>query len=281
MPIEARVAVQQKVDAAVRRLGRPDLVVIAGSGFQAWAVSLGGETESWSAGERQPVAGHRGRLRSVRRAGGTLWIFEGRRHLYEGVSTAELVAPVEWAACAGAGALLLTCATGGLRDTHRPGDLGLVNDHVNWTGVDILSRVPIEQRDPAFLDLHGLYDAEFRQSWHSVARLLDGKLDEGVLVAVHGPCYETPAEVRTMRKLGFAYTGMSVVHEAVWARYCGLRTAALTVIANPAAGMGSGRIDHESVLDVVTEAMARRSDLLSEGLDAMLAALPARSRDRV
>lgn len=247
------------------------LAVVGGSGFRGWFERAGGRVEPWRGAGETGVAGHAARLRSIERAGRTIWCFEGRRHLYEGAHAAAVVAPIEWAWRAGARAVLLTCAVGGLRDTHRAGDLALVSDHLDLTGADPLASVPVERRDPPFLDLQGAYDPELRARWRDAAGKQGLELGEGVLAVVRGPSYETPAEVRAMRALGADFAGMSTAPETIWARYRGLRVVALAVVANRGAGLESGAIDHDDVLVRVADAV----DLHGAALDACLAATVA------
>ena len=250
------------------RLGRPTLAVVGGSGFGAWFEGLGGEVEPWSGGGFSAVPGHAARLRAIGWEGRTVWCFEGRRHLYEGASVPDVVAPVEWAFRAGARGVLLTCAVGGLAEDHGTGDLALVSDHLNLTGVDPLVSVSVERRDPAFLDLQNAYDPDIRGRWRALARERGTVLREGVLAAVHGPSYETPAEVRALRALGADFAGMSTVPETIWARYRGLRVTGLAIVSNPGAGRNGEAIDHADVLVAVARAIERNRELLNAGLAA-------------
>ena len=257
----------------VERLGRPALGVILGSGFDPLDAALGD-------GQRIPssevpgfpgcaVEGHAGGVRGVQVDGDTVWIFGGRVHLYEGYRPEEVTFPVATLAAAGGRALFQTCATGGLRADDRPGRLVLISDHINLTGADPAGVFP---GGPRFLDLHGAYDPAFLLAWQQAAGERDGEpLEQGVLAAVRGPSYETPAEVRMLQRLGADLVTMSTVPETVAARFFGLRVAALACVANPGAGLAPGRtIDHADVLDCVRTSVEQASPLLLDGIRRMI-----------
>jgi len=255
---------------AVRRLGAPDLGVVLGSGFDALGDALGCE-QGLEIAPRGSTTGHRGLLARAGRPAGTVWVFRGRVHLHEGFDVAQVVFPVELLAAAGARGVLLTSAAGGLADGLEPGDPVLVRDHLNLTGTDPLRGMAVGERPRQFPDLQRVYD----QDWAGRIRVAAGAaglpLREGVLAAVHGPCYETPAEVRMLRALGAELVGMSVVPEAIAAVCRGLRVAALCCVANRGAGLDPGRpIEHGSVLDRVGRAVETHGAFLVAAVDAGL-----------
>ena len=247
--------------------GRPAVAVVLGSGF-------GGITASWPFTWRLPydripempacgVDGHIGELAAVRLpAGDEAWVFSGRLHAYEGCSPEEVVRPVDLAAAAGAGKLFLTCAAGGIREDLQPGNLVMVTDHLNLTGW-----LPPLGAQP-FLDLSCVYDREAIELISGRAAAAGHSLQQGVLAAMPGPVYETPAEVRMLATLGADMVSMSTVPEAIRARALGLRVAALACIANPAAGRGTSPLDHGAVLSQVARAVAAGGNWLLEALSA-------------
>ncbi len=276
--------------AAARRatesLGAPDLGVVLGSGFgglPGWLdVDASLPCREIPGYPRGAVDGHDGTIVAASLAGARLWLCCGRLHLYEGFDAAEVAFPVSLLAAAGARGLLLTCAAGGLDERHVPGDLVLVTDHLNLTGTDPVRAIAVARRRPAFPDLQGLYDPALRERWRATAGETGVELREGVLAAVGGPCFETPAEVRMLRRLGADVVSMSVVPEAIAARYHGLRTAALACVANPGAGLGgAATIDHDAVLEQVERAVAGRRELFLAGLRGMLAELGAPTATRL
>lgn len=250
---------------AKRGAGRPALAVLLGSGFGAAAAS-------WPVRQRIAyddipglppcgVDGHAGELLAVELgAAGEAWIFSGRLHVYEGHDAATVVAPVDLAAAAGATRVLLTCAAGGIRADLTPGDLVLVSDHLNLTG-----SLPPLAGDP-FLDLSQVYDPVARRILAAAARDAGHVLAEGVLAAMRGPVYETPAEVRMLAALGADLVSMSTVPEAIRARALGLQVAALACIANHAGGRGRQTLAHGHVLQQVTAGLAGHGQWLQDGL---------------
>lgn len=248
--------VEQAAALLTARLGPPSLGVVLGSGWRGLARALGcGESvprEAIPGMAPATVAGHAGGCAA---AADAVWVFLGRVHLYEGRSPAEVVHPIRILAAAGARGVVLTCAAGGLEEEDRPGDFAVVRDHINLSGRDPVAEIPAELRDPAFLDLQDAYDSDWAERVRLSLESVGARVRSGVLAAMRGPCYETPAEVRMIRALGGDLAAMSTVPEVVAGRYLGLRVAAVACISNRAAGLdASGAIRHESVLDIVRRA---------------------------
>jgi len=257
------------------RLGAPTLGLVLGSGFSELARAFSpSEPVAYGSIPGYPahrVQGHDGGVTAVELGGSRLWIFNGRLHTYEGLDALAAAHPVGLLATAGAAVVVLTCAAGGLRDDDRPGDFAILTDHLNLLGDDPIRRLPPDGREPAFLDLQHVYDPVLADLWRDAARGAGIALRDGVLAALPGPCYETPAEVRMLRALGADLASMSVVPEAILAHYLGMRVAAIACISNLGAGMGaSAPIGHGDVLDVVEQAARRGARFLKDGLSAML-----------
>lgn len=216
--------------------------VVLGSGWRAAADAFGPPAHELSAaslpGFTAPaVAGHAGQVRSVLTSGGHLLIFLGRTHLYEGHGPAAAVHSVRTAAAAGARAIVLTNAAGGIRPEFAVGQPVLISDHINLTG-----RSPLA--GPRFVDLTEAYSPRLR----ALARQADHSLAEGVYACFPGPQYETPAEVRMARTLGADLVGMSTVLETIAAREAGLDVLAFSLVTNMAAGLSGRPIEHGEVL---------------------------------
>lgn len=254
------------------RWGPPDAGIVLGSGWRELATALGAADEivrSVVPGSRpNGVPGHDGGVASARPGGASVWVFLGRTHLYEGLGAAEVAQPIRILAAAGARRVLLTCAAGGLRDDDRPGDFAVIADHLNLTGEDPVAAVPAERRRPAFPDLGGLYDRRGRELLRAALER-SVRVREGILAGVCGPCFETAAEVRMLRLLGADLVSMSVVAEALCARYLGLRVAALACISNRGTGMDDAPIEHSGVLDVVTAAVRDGSAALAGAVESL------------
>ena len=144
--------------------------------------------------------------------------------------------------------LLLTNAAGGINRKFRAGDFMVLTDHINLMGANPL-RGPAIPGLPRFVDLTRAYDTKLSASLASAARASKIKLQRGVYLAVSGPSYETPAEIGAFARLGADAVGMSTVPEAIVARQCGLRVAALSCITNLAAGISKSPLSHEEVLE--------------------------------
>jgi purine-nucleoside phosphorylase len=190
---------------------------------------------------RARVSGHPGRLSLVGRTA----VLRGRAHYYEGHTMDEVVRPIRVMAALGATAVVLTNAAGALHRSLRPGDLMVVRDHLNLMGENPL------RGGARFLDLTRVYDTKGLRG-----------LRTGVYAAMPGPTYETPAEVRMLRRLGADAVGMSTVPEAIAAREAGLRVIAISVITNLAAGLTPRALSHAEVLRTAAQARKKLVPLL-------------------
>lgn len=231
---------------------RPQVAVVSGSGL---AVDLGERAhgpvalEYFLPFECHAVAGHPHEVEVLRLGDGRHALyFRGRLHSYQGYDGYQTVFPVRFAALLGVKVLILTNATGGLQPDHRPGDLVLIRDHINLTGLNPLRGQLPEEWGPRFPDMGRAYDPGLREIARRHAAELGIPLSEGVYAGVAGPSYETPAEVRMLRALGGDVTGMSTVLEVLAARHMGLRCLCLSMVSNPAAGLSDAPVDHADVL---------------------------------
>jgi xanthosine phosphorylase len=192
---------------------------------------------------RPTVSGHAGRLVLGRLAGAHVACLQGRVHLYEGRPPGEVALLVGALAEMGCRVLVLTNAAGSLRDDLGPGSLVVVSDHINMQGTNPLIGAA------RFVDMTAVYDPGLRASLQDAAASSAISLGEGVYLAVLGPCFETPAEIRAYRTLGADLVGMSTVPEAIAARAIGLKVAAISVVTNLAAGMTGGALSHQETLE--------------------------------
>lgn len=194
--------------------------------------------------------------------------FKGRLHSYQGYSAHETVFPVRLAALLGAKVLMMTNATGGLQPHHRPGDLVLIKDHLNLTGLNPLRGQLPPDWGPRFPDMGAAYDRRLLGLARRVAGELGIPLTEGTYAGVAGPSYETPAEVRMLRMLGGDVTGMSTVLEIIAAHHMGLRCLCVSMVSNPAAGLSETPVTHDEVLAAAQGAAANLRTLLGGVLKA-------------
>lgn len=204
------------------------------------------------------VTGHKGRLTLGRWSGRLLLLFEGRLHFYEGHPWEVVERPLRTAAALGAQVALLTNAAGGIADNLAPGSLMAVRDHLDCT-------TPFwwRQRSP----LPSPYSSRLLNGLDDAASAIQTPLFRGIYAAVTGPCYETPAEVRALQSWGADAVGMSTVREVQAAHATGMECAAVSCIANRAAGLSMEPPKHEEVLAVITSAASRLGDLLEKFLE--------------
>ncbi|MBB3041586.1 purine-nucleoside phosphorylase [Nocardioides soli] len=249
-------------DQAARRLAeltgveRHDIALVLGSGWLPAVDALGEATAEIDTTDlpgfsAAAVAGHSGKIRSIRSGDRQLLVFLSRTHFYEGKGVDAVVHGVRTAARAGCRAIVLTNGCGGLKETWTPGTPVLISDHINLTG-----RSPIV--GATFVDLTDLYSSRLR----ALCREVDSSLDEGVYVQFPGPHYETPAEVRMAGILGGQLVGMSTTLEAIAAREAGMEVLGISLVTNLAAGISDQPLDHAEVLEAGRAAASRMGDLL-------------------
>ena len=245
---------------------RPRLAIVLGSGFRGVTEAMDTDAAIPYAkllGFPQPsVAGHPGEARIGTLGGALTLVLNGRAHYYEGHSMAAITFPIRVLAAYGIESLLLTNAAGGIHPKYRAGDFMLFEDHINFQPDNPL-RGPQPKGLERFLDLTQAYDPAHAKTLRAAARAARAKLHAGTYLAVPGPNYETPAEIRAFRKLGADAVGMSTVPEALVARQHGLRVAALSCITNPAAGISKQKLTHEDVLATAAQAAKKATTLIT------------------
>lgn len=242
--------------AAKTGVEQHDVALVLGSGWLPAVDALGETVAEVSMGDLPhfappAVAGHAGKVRSVRAGDRQLLVFLGRTHLYEGHGVRPVVHGVRTAAAAGCRAVVLTNGCGGLRESWRPGTPVLISDHVNLTATS-----PIEGAH--FVDLTDLYSPRLR----GLCREVEPAFDEGVYVQFRGPHYETPAEIGMVRAIGGDLVGMSTTLEAIAAREAGLEVLGISLVTNLAAGITGEPLDHAEVLEAGRSAATRMGQLL-------------------
>jgi len=208
------------------------------------------------------VQGHCGALRLGTWQDVQVAILEGRVHCYEGYEPARVIFPVRALALAGIEIFIFTCAAGGIAAQANPGAFMLFSDHLNFQGVNPL----VGDYDPRwgarFVDLTEAYDPALRRVAAAVARRRRLPCFEGVYASMLGPAFETPAEIRVLRKLGADAVGMSTVPEVLAARQLNRRVLAIALISNRAAGLAGKPLSHEEVLATGQRAARHLGDLL-------------------
>jgi purine-nucleoside phosphorylase len=244
---------------------RPQLGLVLGSGFGQVLPQLTDVARiaySQLPGFPTPsVAGHAGELLVGKLGGTPVIVLNGRAHYYEGHSMDQVTLGVRTLAALGVQDLLLTNAAGGLNRKFRAGDFMLLTDHINLMGANPL-RGPAPEGLPRFVDFTQAYDATLSGLMTKAARMTQVKLQRGVYLAVSGPTYETPAEIRAFARLGADAVGMSTVPETIVARQYGLRVAALSCITNLGAGISKTPLSHEEVLETAQRVKPAAAKLL-------------------
>ncbi|MBX7222307.1 MAG: purine-nucleoside phosphorylase [Blastocatellia bacterium] len=243
-----------------------DIFVVLGSGLGAFADTLSDtRTVDYKEIPHFPVStveGHHGRLVFGRCGDFSVAVMQGRFHFYEGYSLAEATLPIRVAQLLGVKRLVVTNSAGGLNLGFEPGDLMVIDDHLNLMGDNPLRGPNDERFGPRFPDMTQVYDPEFRRLAHETAEGLGFKLQQGVYAALSGPSFETPAEIRMLGRLGADAAGMSTAPEAIVARHGGMRVLGISCISNLAAGTTGEPLNHEEVLETGQKVSARFISLL-------------------
>ena len=252
--------VSTAVEAIAKETDRPTHAVAAvlGSGLSAYAASLEGAIEipyNQIPGFPLPsVEGHAGSLFSVEGDGVPVMLLAGRIHAYEGHPISELAFGVRCAIRSGCDIVVLTNAAGSVNDNHRPGDLVIIKDHINLTGLNPLAGTNDERFGPRFPDMTTVYPRELRELTRVIGSEIGMTMHEGVYAWFLGPSYETPAEVEMARTMGADLVGMSTVPEAIAANHMGARVLGISLVTNLAAGMSDYPLSHQDVQDTADRA---------------------------
>lgn len=193
------------------------------------------------------VAGHKGSFVFGTIGGTKIAVMNGRVHLYEGYSPQEVVLPLRILRLLGCNTILFTNAAGGISYNLQAGDLMAINDHISFLVQNPLVGKNIDEIGTRFPDMSSVYDIELTDLLEKTALKCDISLKKGVYVQLTGPSYESPAEIRMLRTMGADAVGMSTVCEAIAARHCGYRVAAVSLITNLACGMNQKELNHKEV----------------------------------
>jgi purine-nucleoside phosphorylase len=243
---------------------RPKLGIILGTGFHHLADELKVETRIPFAKirgfPRPGVKGHAGELLIGHLGETPVLVLSGRAHYYEGNPMNLVTFPVRVLAALGIADLLITNAAGGINRRFRAGDFMILSDHINLMSTNPLHGA-CSPHSP-FVDLSCAYDGGLRRLLRRAGKSAGVRLHGGVYLAVSGPTYETPAEIRAFRRLGADAVGMSTVPEVIVARQCGLNVAAVSCITNLAAGMSKIPLSHAEVLAGAARVQESAVDLL-------------------
>jgi purine-nucleoside phosphorylase len=244
---EAAGAIRKKVKEI------PAIAVVLGSGLGDFAASLAGsvtmpygELPHWP---KSNVIGHEGKLVVGTSRGRTIAALAGRVHLYEGHDVRTVVFAVRVLGLLGVKTLILTNAAGGVNTTFSQGALMAIDDHINLMGANPLAGPNEDRFGPRFPDMTEVYSSRLRGIADRAAKAINLPLAHGIYVALLGPSYETPAEIRYLRAIGADAVGMSTVPEALAARHMGMDVLGISCITNMAAGVLPQPLDHAEVME--------------------------------
>jgi purine-nucleoside phosphorylase len=244
----------------------PRVAIVLGSGLGAVAEAVTAPAFIPYAGiphfPQSTVPGHAGRIVAGSLDGAPVVVMQGRVHFYEGYTPQQVTFPMRVLGALGIRAVVLTNAAGGIAEGYRQGQLVALSDHINLMGWNPLVG-PNEPRFAArplaglrlpssglrFTDMTEAYSKPLRALARAAAAEEGWTLDEGVYLAVSGPSFETPAEIRAFRTMGATLVGMSTVPETIVARHMGIEVLGLSCVTNLAAGLGATPLSHEEVIE--------------------------------
>ena len=257
---EAAAAVRKRAPLA------PRVGVILGSGLGAFGDSLEDavsvpytEVPHFAA---STVVGHGGALALGRCRGVPVAVMKGRVHFYEGYTLEQVVFPARVLGRLGVKVLVVTNAAGAVNTSYRPGELMVIEDHINLLGNPMLG--PNEDAlGERFFDMSEAYDRGLRDAAEAACRASGVRSHRGVYLALTGPSFETPAEIRAFRALGADAVGMSTVPEVIAARHMGIRVAGISCLTNMAAGVLDQKLDHREVLETGERVKASLIEVLA------------------
>jgi purine-nucleoside phosphorylase len=266
--------VEEAVDAIRSRVPEvPEIAIVLGSGLGDFASALDdaasmayGDLPHWPASR---VVGHEGRLAIGRSRGKLIAALAGRSHAYEGHDLQTVTFAVRVLGVLGVKTLILTNAAGGVNTGFLRGALMVIDDHINLLGNNPLAGPNDERFGPRFPDMTEVYSQRLRRIADEAGRELGLVLPHGVYVALLGPSYETPAEIRYLRTIGADAVGMSTVPEAIVARQMGMEVLGLSCISNMAAGVLPQPLHHDEVLETTRRVRGQFIALLEGILDRL------------
>lgn len=231
----------------------PEVGVVLGSGLGEFADTLEEKTvipyDEIPHFKKVSVVGHAGRLVIGKVKNKPAAVMQGRYHYYEGHDIGEVVFPVRVLCGLGIGKLLLTNAAGGINSMLEAGDLMIIRDHINMMGVNPLRGENEQRLGPRFPDMSHVYDETLIGIIAEKMRGMGMGVKKGVYLALSGPSYETPSEIRMLSVLGADAVGMSTVPEAIAARHMGTAVAGISCVSNLAAGISKTPLSHDEVTE--------------------------------
>lgn len=208
------------------------------------------------------VVGHAGKLSLADFNGKEFFVFQGRRHFYEGEGWTPVILPAYIAKHSGASIFFVSNAAGGAN--HKPGSLMIITDHINHMGSNPLAGPHHEKLGPRFSDMSSVYNKDLVNIMENIGTKVGVKLVKGIYLACSGPSYETPAEIRFFKQIGADAVGMSTIPEAMVANSMGMKVAGISCITNYCAGITNHPLSHKEVVDTLNSVMGNIHKLIPE-----------------
>ncbi len=272
MSIQPFEAAERAAGTLRARIEAPRVAIVLGSGLGAFAEQLvDAHVIPYQEIEGFPsvgVVGHAGQLvvGKIGEDGPRVAALSGRVHLYEGHTANVIVHPTRTLARWGLETIVFTNAAGAIDPGFHPGNLMLITDHINLTGLNPLTGHNDARLGTRFPDMSQAYDGTACDAFREAAKVQGVDLKSGVYAGLKGPSYETPAEVRMLGIVGANAVGMSTVCEVIAARHMGLRVAGISCITNYAAGLSETALNHAEVKETADQARGDFIALLNDGL---------------
>lgn len=260
---------QKCVDYIKNKIGdfEPEIGIVLGSGLGELAdenCSIAIPYTELPGFEASTVSGHKSRLVFAEINGKKVVMMQGRFHYYEGHPIQKVVFPIKVMRKLGVKTVILTNAAGGVNPSFNPSDLMIITDHINHMNVNPLIGPNDDSMGERFPDMSEVYTPELIEHTKKIAAKLGIDVQEGVYMALTGPSYETPAEVRMARAVGADAVGMSTVPEAIIAKWAGMNVIGISCICNSAAGVSTVALSHSDVIHAAGVAKERFKILVKE-----------------
>ena len=252
---------------------KPRIGIVLGSGLGGFTDNLDNVTiipyHELPGFPHASVKGHAGNLVLGTYAGKEVVALQGRAHYYEGNHSETVKTYVRTLQRLGCEYFIATNASGSMNPNAQPGELMIINDHINLQGCNPLIGPNDEDFGPRFFPVDALYNLDLRKQFLTIAEKLNILLHQGIYVAVLGPNYETSAEIRAFRMLGGDVVGMSTVPEVLVAQHCGMKIAVISTITNFATGLNTSAHDHNEVVKVAAKGGKHLNQLLCQWIEEL------------
>ncbi|WP_312667668.1 purine-nucleoside phosphorylase [Tissierella praeacuta] len=267
--MDYRKKVKEAVDFIVSRTDYlPKIGLVLGSGLGSLADKIQNpiiiKYDEIPGFPKSTVEGHAGQLVIGELSNKIVVAMQGRFHFYEGYNLKDVTFPIRVMIQLGIESLIVTNAAGGVNTEFIPGDLMIINDHINFSGQNPLIGENLKEFGPRFVDMSKAYNREYIKIAKKTGEKLGLNLKRGVYMWFTGPTYETPAEVKLARNLGADAVGMSTVPEVIVANHQGIKVLGISCITNMAAGILDQPLNHEEVIETSMKVKDNFEKLLIE-----------------